>query len=184
MVGRLLEDARHARRLAGVPCGVSDDFLEQFGRHGARAGERQQRSAWIQQLERQEVEIFVAAAALFQLGLCLDEFRRIQNNQIKGFARVAACAKILEDIRLFIGENAPIQLVGFHVLACHFQGVFRRIDLCDGCRAKTGRAETEAARVAEAVEDGFAVEVDREGAAVFALVQIVACLVAVGDVHP
>ena len=90
MVGRLLEDARHARRLAGVPCGVADNFLEKFRRHGARTGECQQRSAWIQQLERQEVEVFVATAALFQLGLRFDEFRGIQNDQIKGLARIPA----------------------------------------------------------------------------------------------
>ena len=92
----------------GVGGGLGEDGVEERGIHRAGAREGREDAARAQEFHGEQVDVLVAASGLHELRARLGEFRRVEDDQIPGAARVAALPQILEDIGAYVVEaRAP-----------------------------------------------------------------------------
>ena len=69
----------------GVGCGRGDDAGEVFQRDVVRAGAGDERSAGCEQMQRAEVELFIAAKGGLGSTLGFGEGRRVEDDGVEGF---------------------------------------------------------------------------------------------------
>src|SRR5512138_96308 len=105
-----------------------DDLLEQTCVDASGAGEGDQPPARSQQLERQQVDVLVAARGSF--GLCggWRELGRVEDDQVEGAILVAESAQELKDIAFEYRVTSSIQAVEGDIFAAEFQCLRRRVD--------------------------------------------------------
>ncbi len=152
MIGSLAELFYKLYITSGIYSGIGQNFLEQVSRHQAGAGEAEQNAAWIQQLQRQHVDVLVTAAGAGQLILVLDEFRRIHDDQIEFFALSAVVAQQLEHVITNELRLVQIELVELDVLFGDVQRCLRGIHADHLCAAAHQSGNGEGAGVGEAVQ--------------------------------
>src|SRR5574344_1916924 len=83
----------------GVQGSVRDDFLEQAHFHEAGTTEGREDSARSEKLDREQVDVLVAARSFVEMILACDEFRRVEDDEVEGLCAVAAFAEVSENIR-------------------------------------------------------------------------------------
>ena len=93
---------------------------QSFGRgprYPARTGESEQRSSRVEQLERQQVDILVAARGPFSLGRGRRKLGRVEDDHVEGASLVAESAQNVKDIPFQPGGlilPEPVQANVFH----------------------------------------------------------------------
>ncbi len=183
MIGGLGQELQDLGVAAGIERCIGDDLLEQALFHQAGAGVGQQHATRRQQLERQHVDVLVAAAGAQQLGLALGKLGRIQHDDVKLLALLAVFTQQLEHVvtdKLGVAGIQPVQL---GVLAGDVQRILGEIHVDHLLGAALEGINAKTTGVAEAVEHPLAFGVLGGGLTVVTLIQIEAGLVTVADVH-
>ena len=168
------------RTRAGVARGLGHDHAEGGRVDGAGAGEGGEEAAGGDELEAQDVDVLVAAEGLLGELLGVGELRRVEHHEVEVAGTVAEAAELLEDVAL--DELGLGQAVEGGVAAGLLQRGAGEINVRDGRGTGDLRGDTKAAGVTEGVEDTAALGGLGDQAAVLALVQVEAGLVALADV--
>jgi hypothetical protein len=82
MIGALAMFREQAQRLLGVHRGVGEVFQEQLAGRVVRAAEGREDAALVQQLERAQVDLLVAAHGVHERLLVAGETRRIEDDEV------------------------------------------------------------------------------------------------------
>src|SRR4030042_596131 len=98
MVSVLCQDFCDAGLNACIQGRTGNDALEQGQIHTPRTRECDQYPAWIQQLEGQQIDVFVAARRTLDLGSGRSKFGRVEHNQIEFLPPVTEFAPRLEEV--------------------------------------------------------------------------------------
>ncbi len=179
-LGEQLQDLGIA---TGIERCIGNDLLEQALLHQAGAGVGQQHATRRQQLERQHIDVLVAAAGTQQLGFALGEFRWIQHDDIELLALFAIFTQQLEHVmtdKLGVADIQPVQL---GVLAGNIQRILGEIDVDHFLGAALEGIDAKPTGVAEAVKHPLAFGVLGGSLAVIPLIQIETGFVTVANIH-
>ena len=192
--------------LFGIDGGIDEVVHEQLAGGVIGAAEGREQAAFVQKLERAEVDLFVAAHGIHEGGLVAGETRRVEDDH------VILGLGVFEEIEDVVFEHFDFDVVEHGVVAGSRAGAGRNIDRGDLGSSGLGAGEGESALVGEAVEhalalgergnfgvglqlveveagflaieeidfEGEAVGVDDEGAGVFAVEHLDAGLHALG----
>src|SRR5574344_316453 len=111
VVRRLSEAPDDLGFAVGVQCGVRDDFLEQAHFHKSGTAEGREDSARSEELDREQVDVLVAARSFVEMILAFDEFRRVEDDEVECFCAVAAFAEVSENIRFRVRRLGGVESV-------------------------------------------------------------------------
>src|SRR3990172_5288841 len=167
---------------AGVLRRAGDDLLEQLRPDSSGAGERHQASAGPQQLERQQVDVLVAARRPLDLAGGGSEARRVQDDGVERPPLVAQLPQLDENISGDEFGSFRIEVVAGQVLRRHLQRPRRAVDREDPARPCAQRRDREAARIAERVQYVLPGKHLAGKSAILPLVEIEPRLVAFDDI--
>src|ERR1051326_5689659 len=163
---------------AGVVRGREDDFLEEVERHVAGAGEVHHQPAGLDELEREEVDVLVAARGALDLAARLRERGRIADDEAEALFRLADVGENVGD-----GEADVIfERVQIVVFPRRFDGRRGDVDVLHERRAARRRVDAERAAVREEVEHAPSARVRAGEGAVVALIEEEAGLLSGGNV--
>src|ERR1043166_5202713 len=102
----------------GIAAGRGNNAQKQIFSHVIRAGAGDEHTAWIEQLESAEVDLFVAASGGVHAGTVFRKRRRVEHDRIKAFARLFEFTQTVEDIRF--AKRDVARMVEPGILACRF----------------------------------------------------------------
>lgn len=183
VIGSLGEDPEDLSVAACVKRSSRHDHLKEGERHETGAGKGEENPSRLEKLESKEVDILVPPAAAAQLTPRFDKFGGIQDNEVKQAARVAEIAKNLEDVSVDVFEAIFIEVVEFPVLICQRESSGRGINVRYLYRAGLERMNAESPGVGEGVKHLGALRIVGRHHAVFSLVEVATCFLAVLDVY-
>jgi hypothetical protein len=177
MIGALGQWSKHAHGHPGVHGRLPAPLFEPRGRDVMRAGEGGEQAPGLQEAERAEVDLLVAARGRVQGVLPTGERRGIEDDEAKAGPVSLEEAQLVEGIRLdelgAIGRRVELQ-----VRPRPGQDGRRTLDASGARRPGGERLNREGARVREGVEHRPSAGVSRDQESVLGLVQIEAGLVA------
>ena len=131
MIARLGVSTDNLDQPISVERRVRHDFLEEIRSDMAGAGVCQQQAARSQQFQRQQIDVLIAAAGLWQSHLRLGEPWRVQHDHVKTAATVAISPQHLEDIAFYVRDSIARQLIQRDIAAAEFENRSRGIDVGD-----------------------------------------------------
>src|SRR3954454_11207034 len=100
MIGGSAEALDDLRITARIERRAGDDRLEERRIYASRARECREESSGAQQLEREQVDVFVGTRGVLRLRRGWCEFRRIEHHEVEVRAAVAQRAQMREGIGL------------------------------------------------------------------------------------
>ena len=179
VVGGLAEAFNDLNAPMGIGGGIRDNLLEQVHFHESRAAECGEHAAFGQELHGKQVDILIAAGAFLQVVLAFNELRRIKYDEVEGLGLVAALAQVLEHVGFHMSCVGGAEFVTHDAFLGELERVFGNIHLVNFFATAAESVKSETAGIAEAVQNLLALGKFSNAAAGVALVQIVACFVAV-----
>src|SRR5262245_45479920 len=151
MVPALAERAEHPDRHAGIARSGTADLLERARRDVMRAREGRERAARLEQAQRAEIDLLVAARGRVDRILAPGEWRRVEHDESEALARLLEPAQPVEGIA-FPDLPSIVHAVQLEVPPRQAERVGRRVEQEGVGGAGLQRVTGEAAREAERVE--------------------------------